>query len=154
MRQLDVAVLVLQHERARALQHAGAAAGEARRVPPADDRLAAGLDADQPHVAVVEERVEDADRVAAAADARDDRVGQPAGLLEDLRARLAADHRLELAHHQRIRMRPEHGAEQVVGVADVRHPVAHRLVDGVLQRAAAGVDADGPRAEQPHAERR
>ena len=32
MRQLDVAVLVLQHERARALQDAGAAAGEPRRV--------------------------------------------------------------------------------------------------------------------------
>ena len=95
--------------------------------------------------AIVEERVEDADGVAAAADAGDDRVGQPAGLLQDLRARLAADHRLELAHHQRIRMRAEHRAEQVVGVADVGDPVAHRLVDGVLQRAAAGIDAARPR---------
>ena len=32
VRQLDVAVVVLQHVGARALQHAGAAAGEARRV--------------------------------------------------------------------------------------------------------------------------
>ena len=48
MRQLDVAVLVLQHEGARALQHAGAAAGEPRRVAAARDLLAAGLDADQP----------------------------------------------------------------------------------------------------------
>ena len=107
--------------------------------------LAAGLDADQPDVAIVDERVEDAHRVAAAADAGDDRVGQPAGQLEDLRARLAADHRLELAHHQRIRMRPEHRSEQVVGVGDVGDPVAHRLVDRVLQRAAAGVDAAAPR---------
>ena len=103
--------------------------------------LAAGLDADQPDAAIVDERVEDADGVAAAADAGDDGVGQPPGQLEDLRARLAADDRLELAHHQRIRMRPEHRAEQVVRVADVGHPVAHRFVDGVLQRAAAGVDA-------------
>ena len=95
--------------------------------------------------AIVDERVEDADRVAAAADAGHDGVGQPAGQLEDLRARLAADHRLELAHHQRIRMRAEHRPEQVVRVADVGDPVAHRLVDGVLQRAAAGVDADRPR---------
>ena len=50
VRQLDVAVLVLQHEGARALQDAGAAAGEPRRVAPARDLLAAGLDADQPHV--------------------------------------------------------------------------------------------------------
>ena len=56
-------------------------------------------------------------------------------------ARLAADHRLELAHHQRIRMRAERRAEQVVGVVDVGDPVAHRLVDRVLQRPAAGVDA-------------
>jgi hypothetical protein len=37
---------------------------------------------------VVDERVEDADGVAAAADAGDDGVGQPAGLREALRARL------------------------------------------------------------------
>ena len=45
----------------------------------------AGLDADEPHAAIVDERVEDADGVAAAAHARDDGVGQPAGLLEHLR---------------------------------------------------------------------
>ena len=53
-------------------------------------------------------------RVAAAADARDDDVGQPSGQLQELLARLAADHRLELPHHQRIRMRPQHRAEQVI----------------------------------------
>ena len=36
--------------------------------------------------------------------------------------------------------------------ADVGDPVAHRLVDGVLQRPAAGVDAHDLGAEQPHAE--
>ena len=76
---------------------------------------------------------------------------RPVGF-EDLRARLLADHRLELAHHQRIRVRPEHGAEQVVAVGDVGHPVAHRLVDRVLQRPAAGVDRADRRAEQPHPE--
>ena len=60
---------------------------------------------------------------------------RPIGV-EALRARLLADHRLELAHHQRIRMRAEHRPEQVVAVGDVGDPVAHRLVDGVLQRAA------------------
>ena len=86
MRQLDVAVIVLQDEGARALQDAGAAAGEPRRVAARRNPLAAGLDADQPHARIVDERVEDADGVAAAADAGDDRVGQPTGQLEDLRA--------------------------------------------------------------------
>ena len=121
---------------------------------PRDDRLAAGLDADQPHAGIVDKGVEDAHRVAAAADAGDDRVRQLAGQLEDLRARLPSDHRLEFADHQRIRMRPQHRAEQIVGVGDVGDPVAHRLVDGVLQRPAAGIDAQHLGAQQTHAERR
>ena len=39
-----------------------------------------------------------------------------------------------------------------MSVGDVRHPVAHRLVDGVLQRALARVHLAHLRAEQPHAE--
>ncbi len=66
-------------------------------------------------------------------------------------ARFAADDRLKLANHQRIGMRAERRAEQVIGVADIGHPVAHGLVDGVLQRLAAGVDLPNRRAEQLHA---
>ena len=61
------------------MQDARRAAGEARGVVARRDAAAAGLDADQPHARVVDERVEDAHRVAAAADAGDDEVGQPAG---------------------------------------------------------------------------
>jgi hypothetical protein len=96
--------------------------------------------------------VEDAHRVAAAADARDDRIRQAAELLETLRARFAADDRLELAHHERIRMRPQHAAEQVIRVGDVGHPVTHGLVDRVLQRPRSGAHLDDFGAEQPHAE--
>ncbi len=152
MRELDIPVIVLKNERPRALEHAGAAAGEARRMAAADDQLAAGLDANQPHVAILDEGIEDAHGVAAAADAGHDRCRQRAGLLEQLRARLPSDDRLKLAHHQRIRVRPEHRPQQVVRVADIRHPVAHRLVDRVLQRPAAGVHAPHVRAEQAHAE--
>ena len=49
-------------------------------------------------------------------------------------------------------MRPERRAEQVVRVFGPRDPVAHRFVDRVLERAAAGVDALDLGAEQPHAE--
>ena len=152
MGQLDIAVLVLQHERARALEHARAAAGKPRGVPAADNLLAARLHADQAHLTIVDERIEDADRVAAAADARHDRVRKPPGLLDDLLPRFAADHGLKLAHHQRVGVRPQHRPEQVIRAGHVGDPVAHRLVDGVFQRPAAGVHAADLRTEQPHAE--
>jgi hypothetical protein len=151
MRQIDVPIVVLQHEGSCALQDTGAAAGKPRRVPAARNRFTAGFDANQPDAAIVHERVEDADGIAAAADAGDDGGGQRAGHVENLRARLAANHRLKLADHQRIRMGAEHRSQEVVGVGDVGDPVAHRLVDRVLQRAAAGVDAAHFRAQQAHA---
>ena len=55
---------------------------------------------------------------------------------------------LEVAHHHRERVRPGDRADDVVRVLDGAHPVAHGLVDGVLQRAAAGLDRDDARAEQ------
>ena len=48
-------------------------------------------------------------------------------------------------------MRTERRAEQVKRVLDVGHPVADRLVDGVLERLAAALDRDHFRAEQLHA---
>ena len=148
----DVAVLVLQDERSRSLQDAGRAAGEAGRVASRLDRLAARLDADQPHRLLLDEGVEEADGVAAAADACDDGVGIAPDRGMDLRPRLAADDALELAHHERIGMRPKGRTEEVGGVVDPRDPVAHRLVDRVLEGAASGVDADDLGAEEPHPE--
>ena len=52
--------------------------------------------------------------------------------------------------HQRERVRPGDRAEQVVGGVDVGDPVAHRLVDRVLERPRAGADRDDRRAEQLH----
>ena len=56
---------------------------------------------------------------------------------QHLRARLLADDRLEVAHDRGERVRPDGRADDVVRRLDVRHPVAHRLVDGVLERLAA-----------------
>src|SRR5438034_9065566 len=56
----DLAVLVGEHRGARAVEDRGPAAAERRR--------ARGFDPDQPHVLVVDEAVEDPDRVRAAAD--------------------------------------------------------------------------------------
>ena len=55
------------------------------------------------------------------------------------RARFLADDAVEIAHHHRVRMRAERRAEDVMGRADVRHPVAHRLVHRFLERALPAV---------------
>src|SRR4051812_3027569 len=101
MRELDIAVRVLQHEGPGALEHAGAATRETGGVPAGRDLLPPGFDTNQAHVTILDERIEDAHGVAAPANARDNRVGQAAGQLDDLAASLPADHRLEFADHQR-----------------------------------------------------
>ena len=49
-------------------------------------------------------------------------------------------------------MRPRHRADDVVGVAYVGHPVAQRLVHGVLQRAGAARHRIDLGAQELHAE--
>ena len=84
---------------------------------------------------VVEERMEQPDGVRAAADAGDERVGQPPFRCLHLLAHFGADHRLEVAHHRRIGMRTGRRADDVVRVVHVGDPIAQRLVHRVLQRA-------------------
>ena len=57
--------------------------------------------------------MEQAHGVRAAADAGDQRIGQPAFGRQHLLARLAADDRLKIAHHHRIGMRAGDGADAV-----------------------------------------
>ena len=102
----------------------------------------------------LDERREHAGRVRAAADAGHDRVGQAADLLEALALRLLADDRLEVADDHRERVRADDAADDVMRVLDGRHPVAHRLVDRVAQRAAAARHRDDLAAQRPHAGRR
>src|SRR5688572_19147316 len=100
MREFDVPGVVLQHERASPLQHAGAAAGKAGGMTARRDALAASLDPDQSHALVVDESVEDSDRVAATTNTGHDRIRKPSCLTQDLLSRLAPNHRLEFPHHQ------------------------------------------------------
>src|SRR5918993_2247492 len=55
MRQLDVAVRVLEHETPRALEHSGASAREPCRVLSRRDTAPARFDADQTHLVVRDE---------------------------------------------------------------------------------------------------
>ena len=78
MRLVDLAVAVHQQIGAVAVQHAGAAARDRGRMQPAIETVARGFDAVDFDLRVVEERMEQAHRIGAAADAGDQRIRQPA----------------------------------------------------------------------------
>ena len=146
-----LAVLVLEHEGAGAVQHAALAGDDGRGVPAGLDAVAAGLEAVDRDVLVVEERGEQADRVGAAADAGRDRVRAARRTARGTAARASSPMpRHEVADHARERVRAGGGAEEVGRVVDAGDPVAQRLVDGVLERGAAGLDRDHLGAEQLH----
>ncbi len=99
---------------------------------------------------LADEPIEQADRVRAAPDAGQDEVGQTALDSLELGRRLVAQDPLEVAHDCRIGMRPHRRAQDIVGRLDVRDPVAHRLVDRVLEGGRAGGDRPDLGTQRAH----
>ena len=150
MRLDHLAVGVLEHQRARAMEDARRAAEDRRGVPARLDAVAGRLDDRQPDRRLADEPGEQADRVRAATDAGDREVRQPALDRDELGRRLVADPALEVADDRRVRVRPHRRAQDVVRRLDVGDPVAHRLVDRVLERRRAGRDRADLGAERAH----
>ncbi len=102
---------------------------------------------------VLDERVERAHRVRAAADAGHHRVGQAALAGSQQLARTSWPMTLTRtrATMQRERVRADDGADEVVRRLDVGDPVAHGLVDRVLQRPRARGDRHDLCAHELHA---
>ena len=78
------------------------------------------------------------------------RSGSRPSTANELRSRLVADPALQVADDRRVRVRTHRRAEDVVGRLDVRDPVAHRLVDRVLERGRARRHAAHLGAERAH----
>ena len=134
------------------MQDTGAAAQQRRAMLFAGQALAGRFYADQPYALVFDEIAEEADGVGAAANTGDNGIGQTPELLEDLGARLAPDHPLELADHQWEGVGTCSRAQEIMRVFEARRPVAQRLVDRVLERPPAAFDRDDGGAHQLHAE--
>ena len=147
----DHSALVLEYQSTGAMEHPHGRLGRAAGVSPGSDAEPPGFDSHLAHRRLVEERMEQADRVAAAAHARHQDVGEPSHGAGELRARLDPDHALEVTNQGGKRVRPEHRAQHVVGVVDARHPVAQRLVDRVLEGTASRLHLAHLGAEQLHA---
>src|SRR5260370_11922422 len=113
-----LAVRVLQDVAEAAVQYAGLAVADSRRVIARAAAPSAGFDSDQFYAGLRDERVEHARRVAAAADASHDDIRQPAHLFMALPFGFLANHRLKIADHDRERMRADHAAANVLRIAD------------------------------------
>ncbi len=83
------------------MQHARGPTGDGRGVPAGLDAITTGLKAIERDIIVVEERMKDADGVAATTNTRSDGIGQAAGEAEYLFPGLKANTAVEVAHHLR-----------------------------------------------------
>ena len=115
MRLGDLAVGVLEHQRARAVEDARRAAEDRRGMSPGLDPVAGRLDDREPDRRLADEPRQQPDRVRAAADAGDARSGSRPSTARELGRRLVADPPLEVAHDRRVRVRAHRRAEDVVG---------------------------------------
>ena len=106
---------------------------------------------DQTHIFFVDVRIKNTHRVGAATHACNDRIGLTAREFGHLYECFFPDHRLEIAHHHRIGMRARHRADDVIGMGDVGHPVAHRLVERILERFGAAFHRHHCSAKELHA---
>jgi hypothetical protein len=102
--------------------------------------FAARLNADQPHFLVLDKVVERSDRVTATSDACDNGIGQLALRGSKLLSDLPPDDFLKVAHDSREWMWADSGAHEIVRRRKIGHPVSHRFVDCVFERARTRAD--------------
>ena len=146
----DLPVVVLHQVGPVAVQHAGAACRQRRRMATGLHAVTSSLDTDEPH-RVVDKWMKDSNGVGPPAHAGDHGIGQRPGLLKHLRPRLSANHRLEVPHHGRIRVWACNCTNDVERVVDMGDPVSQRLVHRVLERPRSRGDGHDFSPQQPHA---
>ena len=139
----NLTVVVLQDVSAVAVQHTWAAALQRGRVLATFEAFTRRFNANQACVLVVDVGVENTHGVGAAAHTRNDCIGLLAvqACLRQkgwhlLKAFVAND-TLKIANHHGVGVWASHGANDVKGVVDIGHPVAHGFVQGVFEGFAA-----------------
>src|SRR5438552_3118689 len=150
MGQFDLAFFVGQQKSFGALENAKSPTLKSSSMFSAPNSLAAGFDADHAYISILQKRVEQSDRVAAAANAGDKQIGQLLRAFEDLTARFNTDNALKIAHHHRVGMRAKDRSQYIMSGADVGDPVAHCFVDRFLKRGLTDRDWNDFRAEKFH----
>src|SRR5437879_13729004 len=95
MGQFDLPFFVREQKSLRALQYAEASPLKAGCMFTGTNSFASGFDADHPHMSILQERMEQTDGIAAAADACDEQIRQASFALVDLASRFNPDHTLK-----------------------------------------------------------
>ena len=144
------AVLVFQDIAVESVHGAFPAVAEGRGMVALPGTASEGFDSVDVH-GIAEEGGEHAGGVAAAADAGADGVGQDSGHLLELLAGFDSDAHLEVADHQRERVRPKRGADAVNGVFVGGEIGFKRGIDRLFQRLESAGDGDDLCAEDFHA---
>src|SRR5215813_13606230 len=106
----------------------------------ARDAKTARFNADHLHLLVPDKRMEKSYGIASTTDTGNEAIRQPAFCRQDLSSSFPTDDGLEITDHHRIGMGSQNRTENVVGRADIRCPIPHGFADGILQRAASGID--------------
>ena len=143
---------ILQQVALHPMEDAGRAVAEGSGMLSDAGAAPPGLHPVERHLPIGNERRKHPHGIGAASHTGHHRIGQPPFQLQVLRPGLGADHRLEIPHHQRIRMGPHHRADAVKSIFHVRHPITDRFIDGILQCTAAAMHRYNGSPEQLHPE--
>src|SRR5690606_17599160 len=109
------------------------------------------LDADEADVRLIDIGMENAHGIGAAPHCRNDVIWLAAGVLGHLLQAFVTDDRLEVTHHHGIGMWAGYGTNDVEGSLYIGDPVAHGFVQGIFERARAGIDRHNGGTQQLHA---
>ena len=120
----DLAFPVLQDIGFTAMQDARPSGFDAGGMLAGGETVPRRLDADQLYRGVVQERIEDSRRIAPAANAGDDHLRQAVFQFKELLTGLDADHALEIAHHDWVRMGSCDGSDDIERGINCRNPGA------------------------------
>src|SRR5215468_9071820 len=114
MGRCDLTAAILQYVGVGSLQNAGRPAAKPCRMLAQFIPSPTGLYADQSYLLVLDEVIENADRIRPTPNTSNDGRRELALGFQNLRPRLTPNHTMKVAHHRRIRMGSQHAAQQVV----------------------------------------
>ena len=95
------------------------------------------LNADQANPRHVDIRVHDPDRIRSAPDACDHHIRLAPKSLWHLCQTLTPDHRLKIPDHHGIGVWTSDGTDDVEGIFNIGHPIAHRFIERIFEGLAA-----------------